>query len=179
MNTLLAAALLSSTTALAGPTDGSVSVLLGTSTAFDEDPETLRLSLRGETPSAGGEVLGASFLLPVTVVTHGEDSFGIDTQYTLVELPASVRLRLLPDKVVSIFGDAGLGLAIGTRNVDSWFGDDTDSSTAFMTRTALGAEIGDPDGLAFVIEPASLSTYHTTDAFQADYGLMLGLSVNL
>ena len=162
-----------------GGSDGGISVLLGTGTAFDGDPASLRLSLRGEAGPSDGDVVAISFLLPVTIATRGESGFGVSVQDTLLELPPSLRVRFLPDSPVSLYGDVGAGLAISTRTTDTWFGDSNSSSTAFMTRAGLGLEIGDPDAFAFIVEPASLSTYHTNEQIRASYGLMLGLSARL
>lgn len=159
--------------------DGSVGVLVGTGAAFDGDPASLRLSVRGEVGPTEGEVVGLSFALPATIATRGSDGFGFSTRSMLVELPPSLRVRLLPQEVISLYGDVGAGLAIGSSEVETFFGDASTSSTSFMTRAAVGLELGDPDGLAFVLEPASLSTYHADDRAQATYGLMLGLTAHI
>jgi hypothetical protein len=87
-----------------------------------------------------------------------------------------VRVRLFPNSIVRAYGDAGAGIALQTSTTDGWLFEDRDSVASFMTRTTLGAEIGAPDGLSMLIEPASLSTYHAGPDVRATYGLMLGIS---
>lgn len=154
-------------------------VLVGTSTALDGDPASLRLSVRGELGLAESGVASASLLLPFTITTVGDDGFGFSSQRTLFELPVSLRGRLLPDSPVRPYGDIGAGVAIGTSRFDGWLVDSTDASNAFMTRTAVGVEIGKPEGLSFVVEPASWTTYLADQKVRATWGLMLGLGTSI
>ncbi len=158
---------------------GALQALVGTASAFDGDPASLRLSVRGEVGIDEGGILGGSLLLPVTITTEGEDAVGFSGRQTLVELPLSVRGRLFPASPVRLYGDAGAGVAIGTSVVEGWLLERSDSAAVFMTRLAVGAEFGSPDGLSFVIEPASWATYFGSEDVRAQWGLMLGLSTDL
>ena len=165
-------------TAQAGGTD-AVSVLLGASTAFDQDPASVRLSIRGELGLDEGDVLGVGFVLPVTIATTGEDGFGVSSRQTLVELPLTLRGNLFPRSPIRGYGDLGLGAAIGTRPLSEWLIEGGDSTVVFMSRAALGVEIGDPDGLALVLEPVSTSTYFGGRKVVANYGWAVGVDIVL
>ena len=173
--------LLTSLLFVAGPAlaDDHVSVLVGTNTAFDGDPASLRLSVRPEFGLSAGPMASASLLVPITLTTWGDDGVGFSTSQSLVEVPVSVRGRLFHDKPLRLYGDLGAGVAIGTSRFDGWFVNSTDQSAAFMTRTAVGLEVGNPDALSFVVEPASWTTYAADDAVRARWGMMLGLSAAL
>lgn len=160
------------------PNDG-LSVLVGTQTAFDGDPASIRLSVRGEVGLSRSAVLGTSVLLPVTLTVTGQQGDGLDISRTRLEVPLSVRARLLPGGPIRVYGDAGIGPAIGTKRVEGLLVADTDATIVAMTRTALGLEIGNPNKLMFVIEPVSWNTYFTSQRVKGRYGLMVGLNVNL
>jgi len=169
-------ALLLATVASANP-HNALSFLVGTSTAFDDDPASLRLSVRGDVGIAHNDIAGISVLVPVTVSTWGEDAIGFSNSDVLVEVPVGVRGTLLPHGSIRPYADAGLGLAIGSSSFDTWFLNTTSSSTAFMTRVALGLEVGKPEGVSLVVEPASLRTFFANDSrARSSFGLMLGLA---
>lgn len=163
-------------TASANP-HNSFSALVGTSTAFDGDPASLRLSLRGDVGIAHNDTLGASVLVPLTISTTGESGLGFSSQQTVFELPVSFRGTIFPHGKVRFYADAGAGLAWGTSRFDGWFIDATETNAVFMTRTALGLELGPAESLSFVVEPASWRTFYTPDRARSAYGLMLGLVV--
>jgi hypothetical protein len=161
-----------------GDIGGGVSILLGTATAFDGNPATVRLSVRGEGEIADAEIISLNALLPVTLATQGQDGFGVSGAQTFVELPPSLRVRLLPKAPISAYGDVGAGLAVGTSEFGGWFFDDATSNVAFMTRLALGAEIGSPGGLTLIVEPVNIGTYHG-QGFRGIYGVMIGLGTRI
>ena len=178
MTPLLTGLLLASSPASAQAAGGA-SVLLGTSTAFDGDPASLRLSVRGEGDLTDGEILGLSALMPVTIASRGEGSFGLSASQTIIELPPSLRLRLFPEGPVRGYGDLGAGVVVGTSAFDGWFFDDSNSNLAFMTRFALGLEVGSADGLAVIVEPISVGTYHASKQTNGTFGLMLGIGARI
>lgn len=159
--------------------DDYVQVLLGTNSAFDGNPATMRLSLRGERGLSHGPTVGSAFVLPVTITTSGETGFGLSTRQTLIEIPLSLRGRLFPNGTVRPYGDIGAGVAFGTSRLDGWFFDTSDAGVAFMTRTALGLEIGNPHSWSLVVEPVSWANYLADRQARATWGFMLGVSANL
>jgi len=178
-NSLILLAGLLTPTAHAQADGGALQVLLGTASAFDGDPASMRLSVRGEVGIDQGDIIEGSLLLPFTVTTEGEDAFGLSSRQTLFELPVSLRARLFPSSPVRLYGDAGAGVALGTSNVEGWLLESSDSVATFMTRVAVGAEFGSPDGLSFVLEPASWATYFGGRDVRAQWGLMAGISTDL
>ncbi len=178
MLTTLLAASLATSSAFAGGRD-AVSLMVGTSTAFDDDPATLRLSFRGELGLREGKLLGAYLLLPVTLSWQGEDSVGLQVDRTLVEVPISLRARLLPNGPLRIYGDIGVGAAFGS----GWIVRDPDAGIVWMSRLALGAEFGDADKWMIGLEPFSGATYgalaDSGDRLRGRYGLMVGIVVTL
>ncbi len=123
---------------------------------------------------SANDVIGGYLLVPVTATTEGESAFGFSSRQTLVEIPLSIRGRLFPDSPVRFYGDAGVGIAIGLSSFDGWFIDAAEAGSALMTRTALGVEIGNPEGFMVVLEPVSLSSFFASQKTQAKYGLMAG-----
>lgn len=157
--------------------DNALSVLMGTS-LFD-DPSSLRLSVRGEVGTGRNALLGASVLLPLTLTTERISGEGLELSRSLLEIPVSLRGRILPGGPVRLYGDIGVGAAIGTSQLGGWLVEGTDTSVVAMTRTAVGLEIGNPRGFMVAIEPASWSTYFTSERIRARYGLMVGLNLTL
>jgi hypothetical protein len=149
--------------------DAAVTVLLGTDTAFDGNPASLRLTVSGEGDLVRGTGAALAIALPVTVMTAGSSG----PSQTAVELPPSLRLRLIPRSVVRPYGDLGLGLALLASNEGDGLFADADQTAGLMTRAALGVEIGDPDGLMFVIEPVSVRSYHVGSTY-GRAGIMIG-----
>ena len=159
-----------------GPVDRGATVLIGTGTAFDEDPETLRLSVRGELPIVGSDTATLGAVLPLSFRTEGESAFGVSVQRTLLELPPSLRVRAIPTMPVRPYADGGLGLAWMITETDGWFQDQTTTRAGWMSRVALGVELGPTDGnFAVVVEPASWRTYHIGDADETEFGAMIGV----
>ena len=148
-----------------GPGDGPVgresfTVSLGTNSAFDGDPATFRLTVEGEGDLTRGPDLRLAVAVPVTWMTSGEDRFGVSFASSVFEIPPTLRLRLFPRLAVRPYGDLGLGVAIASTTTDSWLFSDQTNTAGWMTRTALGVDIGDPRGLYVKIEPISMNTYH-------------------
>src|SRR5688572_28287068 len=154
------------------PGDAAVTVLLGTDTAFDENPASLRLTVSGEGDLVRDESVALALALPVTLMTAGQ--FGDDVaNQTALELPPSLRLRLLPRSIVRPYGDLGLGLAVVSKNANGGLFSDANQTVGLMTRGALGLEIGDPDGFMFVVEPISARSYHIGPTY-GRFGIMIG-----
>jgi hypothetical protein len=177
--TFLIGLLLAADVAMADDDDDYVHVLLGTNSAFDGNPASMRLSIRGELGLSHGPTAGASVLLPVTITTTGESGFGFSSRQTLVEIPLSLRGRLFPNGTVRPYGDIGAGIALGTGRFDGWFFDASDTGAAFMTRAALGLEIGNPHSISLALEPVSWATYFSDREARATYGFMVGIAANL
>ena len=154
------------------PGDAAVTVLLGTDTAFDDNPASLRLTVSGEGDLVRDESVALALALPVTLMTAGQFGDSVANQ-TALELPPSLRLRLLPRSIVRPYGDLGLGLAVVSRNENGGLFSDAEQTVGFMTRAALGLEIGEPDGFMFVVEPLSARTYHIGPTY-GRFGIMVG-----
>jgi len=152
----------------------SFTVLLGTNTAFDGDPATFRLTLQGDTDLVGGRDARLALAVPVTWMTSGEHRFGVSFRSSVIEIPPSLRLRLLPRLPVRPYADLGLGVAIASTDTGSWLFSDQSQTVGWMTRSAIGLELGDPRGLFFAVEPFSMDTYHL-GADSTRVGAMLGL----
>jgi hypothetical protein len=156
---------------------GSFSVLIGAGTAFNDNPETFRLTFEGVGDLTQGNVAEFNVVLPVTWMTSAEDQFGISTRHSAIEVPPSLRLQLLPNAVIRPYGDLGLGVVFTTHTAevgDEWVFPQNERSVGWMTRSALGLQIGDPEGLMFVVEPFSAQTYRLQGGF-ARVGAMIGL----
>lgn len=173
---MLTMILLATAPASANP-HNSVSVLVGSSTAFDNDPASLRLSLRGEVGLDHDENFGVAVLVPFTISSYGEDSLGFSSNQTVFEVPVSVRGQLLPHSKLRFNADAGAGIAIGTSRFSGWFIDSSSSATALMTRLALGLEVGPPGGVSLVVEPLEVRTFFANDRARSAYSMMVGLTV--
>ncbi len=151
----------------------SFSVLLGSDTGFNDRPATLRLGVQGEGRMLGGEVASLSAVLPITYMTAGQEEFGLSTRQSVLEVPPSLRLRMFSMLPVRPYADAGIGLAFATRDEDNWLLEDHEASAGWMTRGALGVEIGESDGLMVVLEP-SIQTYHLGGSY-ARFAGMFGI----
>lgn len=151
--------------------DSAVSVLLGTDTAFDSNPASLRLTVSGETDLVRDREVALAVALPVTLITSGNFNAGGSGQ-TAFEVPPSLRLRLLPHSIVRPYGNLGLGVVFVTENGNGLFESHTQTA-GLMTRGALGVEIGEPDGFMFVIEPISARSYHIGPTY-GRFGVMIG-----
>lgn len=140
--------------------DSSVSVMIGTDSAFDGDPATLRLRVQGEGDLVDGAVVGLSGVLPLAWATSGEDSFGISSRQSIIEVPPSLRLRLLNRWWIRPYADLGIGLVFATQNTDTWLFEGRSNSVGWMTRSAVGLELGATHGVIVSVEPMSWQTYH-------------------
>ncbi|MEZ4235899.1 MAG: hypothetical protein R3F59_06995 [Myxococcota bacterium] len=163
------------TAAAADTTDGSLAVLLGTDSAFDGNPATLRLTLLGQGTLVDGEIAALDAAIPLTWMTSGEQTFGVSTHNSVVEIPPSLRLELLPKLPVRPYGDLGLGVAVSTTRYDGWLFGAADRTAGWMTRSAVGVELGPPDGVMFIVEPLSAQTYHLGDEHYARLSGMIGV----
>lgn len=177
--TLLLGLLFAAAPADAQEVTGGASLMFGTSTSFNGEPATLRMSLRGEGELADAGIANLNFLLPVTIATQGRDGFGLSTSQTIIEIPPSLRLRLLPRAPIGVYGDMGAGAVIGTSQFGGWLFEQATSNVGFMTRFATGLEIGSPDGLSLIVEPISLGTYHSSQQVTPVLGAMIGLGARL
>lgn len=173
----LGCALTAPAVASAQTRDTSFGVLIGTDTAFDGDPSTFRLSLQGAGDLTTDDIARLGIVMPLTWMTTGEDTFGISTRHTVVEIPPSLRLSLFHDLPVRPYGDVGLGLAVATDEVDGWPFGETDRNVGWMSRAAIGVEIGSSDGFMVMVEPLSLRTYHI-DGTDARLGGMVGVGTH-
>lgn len=151
----------------------ALSAMLGSDTAFDGDPATFRLTVQGQTDLAYGDVVGLAVAVPVTWMSGGTDGFGIDPRQSVVEVPPSLRLRLLSALPVRPYADLGVGVVLASRPNDGWLLGGHTAVAGWMTRSAIGVEIGGIEGPFFVVEPLSFQTYHL-DLDYSRVGLMLG-----
>lgn len=156
------------------PGDTSFAVLLGSDTSFDGDPATFRLTVLGGGRLIQGDLLGFDVVVPATWMTSGENRFGVSTRNTAVEIPPSLRLELLPRLPVRPYGDLGVGLVVATTTADSWMFDGSSRAAGWMTRSALGVELGPPGGVMFIVEPLTARTYHL-EGHYARVGSMVGV----
>lgn len=140
--------------------DSSVSVMIGTDSAFDGDPATLRLRVQGEGDLVDGGVVGLSGVLPLAWATSGEDRFGVSARQSIIEVPPTLRLRLLNRWWVRPYVDLGLGLVFATSDTETWLFEGRDNSVGWMTRSAVGLELGATEGVIVSVEPLSWQTYH-------------------
>jgi len=154
--------------------DESVTVLLGTNSAFDGDPATFRLTVQGEADLARGRDVRLALAVPVTWMTSGTDRFGVSFNSSVFEIPPSLRLRLLPRLAVRPYADLGLGIAIASTTSDGWLFSDQTQTVGWMTRSALGIELGSTEGLFVAVEPFSMDTYHL-GANSTRVGAMVGV----
>ena len=154
------------------PGDAAVTVLLGTDTAFDGNPASVRLTISGEGDIVRDQGVALAVALPVTIMTAGQFGDSVANQ-TALELPPSLRLRLFPHGIVRPYGDLGLGVAIVSKNANGGLFADASQTVGLMTRGALGLEIGEPDGFMFVIEPISARSYHIGPTY-GRFGMMIG-----
>jgi hypothetical protein len=154
--------------------DSAVSVLIGTDSAFDGDPATLRIRLQGEADIVDGGVVGLAGVLPITWLTAGTDSFGFSTRQSVFEVPPSLRLRLLNNLWVRPYADLGVGMVITTESRDGFLMKSRDNNVGWMTRSAIGVELGATHGVMVQIEPLSAQTYHLGGDF-ARFSAMIGV----
>jgi hypothetical protein len=151
-------------------------ILLGAETAFDGEPATLRLTLSGDMDLTADDKFALALALPMTILTSDEETNGFSFSQTAVEIPPSLRLRLLPEGVVRIYGDLGVGAVVvltsTTADSDKVF--DAEERAGFMTRAGIGLEIGPRgSGFTFVVEPLSTRTYYINSTYGA-LGVMIG-----
>ena len=177
--TLLLGLLFATAPAQAQDVTGGASLMFGTSTSLKGDPALLRMSVRGEGEIANAGIVNLNFLLPVTIATQGQDNIGLSASQTIIEVPPSLRVRVLPRFPVGFYGDVGAGAVIGTTSFDGWLFDEASSNLGFMTRFATGMEFGSPEGLALIVEPISVGTYHSSQQTIPVLGAMIGLGARL
>lgn len=154
--------------------DGAFGVMVGTDSAFDGNPATIRLTAQGIGDLIDGDLVSIAGVVPVTFMTGGDDRFGFSSRQTMFELPPSVRARFLSSLPIRPYADLGLGLAAASRTEDSWLLEGHENAVGWMTRAALGAELGDTDGLFVLVEPLSWQTYHLGGNYSRLAG-MIGL----
>lgn len=154
--------------------EGSFAVMLGTDTALDGDPATFRLAVQGVGDLIDGSLLGLGVSLPVTWMTYGEDRFGASISRSVFEIPPSLRLRLLSGMPVRPYLDMGLGLVFASSRTDDWVLEQRRSSAGWMSRSAIGVEIGKTDGLMVVAEPFTVQSYHIGGSY-GRLGGMIGV----
>jgi hypothetical protein len=151
--------------------DGAFAVFVGTDSAFDGNPATIRLTAQGVGDLIDGDLVSLAAVVPVTFMTGGDDSFGFSSRQTVLELPPSLRARFLSSLPVRPYADLGLGLAAASRSEESWLLEDHENVLGWMTRATLGVELGDEDGLMVMVEPLSWQTYH----LGGSYGRLAGM----
>ncbi len=156
------------------------SIGIGAETAFDGEPATFRLALSGDSDFAASEKIAVALAMPISFITDNDQSDGVSVKRTLFELPASLRLRVLPAGIVRPYGDVGAGVAVVISNtIDEQGVSDKDQLTGFMTRAALGVELG-PKGRGFLVavEPLSTRTYYLNSTYAA-LGFMVGVGYRI
>lgn len=163
-------------------TTGNASFLIGAGALPGSgDPETFVFGVRGEIPVATGEVLGLGVVIPLELASSGDEGFGWQGQNTAFELAPSMRGRIAPGAIVRVYGDLGFGVVHRFSRIDTWFGDAVDNQTTFMTRSALGLEIGgrEPGAVSLILEPIGYRHYGLdgdgADRFVAMAGIQVGL----
>jgi hypothetical protein len=133
--------------------------LFGTDTSFQGGPASFRFTISGEYDATGNDQFALSIAMPITLVTQGDESFGVSIHHTAFEIPPTLRMRLMPTSVVRLYGDFGMGMVIVTSSTeDGWYLAQTDD-VGFMTRFAIGLEFGPKRGPMFLLEPISTRTY--------------------
>jgi hypothetical protein len=151
----------------------AIGVLIGTDTSFQGGPASFRFTISGEYDATGNDQFALAIAMPVTIVTQGDEVFGVSVDRTAFELPPSLRVRVMPDEVVRIYGDVGMGMVIvASRADDAWYLAQTDD-VGFMTRMAIGLEFGPTHGPMFLLEPISTRTYWMGDTY-GRIGVMAG-----
>lgn len=154
--------------------DSAVSVLIGTDSAFDGDPATVRIRVQGEADIVDGGGVGLAGVLPITWLTAATDSFGFSARQSVFEVPPSLRLRLLNKLWVRPYADLGVGLVLTTESRDGFLMKSRDNNVGWMTRSAIGVELGATHGVMVQIEPLSAQTYHLGGDF-ARFSAMIGV----
>ena len=174
----IALALLTSAPALAGTGGGSVLIGVGFDGPNQDNPETMRVSMRGAVPVADGGGGGLGVVVPLSIASSSDTGLGWQTQNTAIELVPSVRAVIGSDQPVRVYGDAGLGFVWRFSETETWFGDGTEQRTGMMTRTALGIEIGgtQAQSVALVLEPVSFERYGFEESGTNRFSSMVGIS---
>jgi len=150
-----------------------VGVMLGTDTSWSNDTPSFRVTLQSGHDVLGNDQFALGGNMPITFVTEGHDEFGISTNNTALEFPPSLRLRLWPNNTVRLYVEVGLGLLWLVTNESTDFYTNEDSDLGFMTRSALGLEIGKPSGFMLLVEPLGTRTYWMGDTY-GRVGFMIG-----
>jgi hypothetical protein len=152
---------------------GQFGVMLGSDTDWAGGPASFRLTVQSGYDFVGNEKFAVGGDFPVTLVTQGEESFGISTNHTALEFPPSFRFRVSPMSVVRIYIEVGIGLVwVVSNETDGWYIKE-DSDLGFMSRGAIGLEIGKPRGFMFLLEPVSTRTYWMEETY-GRLGIMAG-----
>ena len=151
----------------------AISVLFGTDTSFYGGPASFRLTVSGEYDATGNNQFALAIAMPITVVSQGDEAYGVSIHRLAFELPPSLRMRVLPTGLVRLYSDIGVGMVIVSSSTDdSWYLAQTDD-VGFMTRFAFGLEFGPNRGPMFVLEPLSTRTYWMGDTY-GRIGIMAG-----
>lgn len=160
---------------------GSALLGVGYETTEADEPETLRLSLRGEAPVIAGDVAGLGAVLPLSMASSGDESLGVSSRFLALELAPSARIRIVPEAVVRPYLDLGLGVLWRGSETETWFGDATSTRWSGMTRSAIGAEIGGTDAgsVSLVLEPFAWQRYGFDDNGRHRFAVMAGISAPL
>jgi len=152
---------------------GQFGVMLGSDTAWDGGPASFRITIQSGYDIVGNEKFAIGGDFPTTLVTQGETSFGVSTNHTALEFPPSFRFRVSPMKVFRLYVEVGIGLVwVVSNETDGWYIDEQ-SKLGFMTRSAVGLEIGKPRGFMFLLEPLGTRTYWMKETY-ARVGIMAG-----
>jgi hypothetical protein len=148
--------------------------LLGTDTAFDDEPATVRVTISGDMDLLSKPDWAMALAMPITIVTMGEEEFGVSTNHTALEFPASLRFRFIPEEIIRPYADVGLGAVVVLTNKTDGFLFLEDEHAGLMTRFAVGFEIGPAArGPMFLLEPVSSRTYFIGSTYTR-FGIMLG-----
>lgn len=150
-----------------------VGVMLGTDTSWSERSPTFRVTLQSGHDVFGNDQFAIGGNMPITYVTEGSEEFGISTNNVAFEFPPSLRLRLWPNNTVRLYVEIGVGLVWLWRNQSTDFYTNEDEDLGFMTRSALGLEIGKPSGFMLLVEPLGTRTYWLSDSY-GRVGIMIG-----
>jgi len=156
------------------------SIGIGAETAFDGEPATFRLALSGDSDFAASDKIAVALAMPISFITNNDEDAGVTRKETVFELPVSFRVRLLPAGIARPYGDVGAGVVVVFSNtIDEEGISDKDQLSGFMTRAALGLELG-PAGRGFLValEPVSTRTYYLNSTYTA-LGFMVGVGYRI
>ena len=174
-----AASLLAAPAALAqDASSGGVLIGVGYDGPNEDNPETLRASLRGTVPVISGPGAGVAVVVPLSIASSSDTGFGWQTQNTALELVPSARAVIGSGQKVRVYGDMGMGFVWRFSETETWFGDASEQRTAAMTRTAVGVELGgvEPGSVALVVEPVSFQRYGFDEDGTNRFSVMAGIS---